>query len=145
MNILREHDALVTRAFSGFGSGIALQLVKKRDMVYIAGRSAERLKALSNEIGAIPVVADVTRSEEGDHMFDFNREQEGRLDILVNNADSGDIIKPIMDQENEEIFQTFQTKLTSAIFGSKKASPTMKKQHAGIIISISSSISQSSS
>ncbi|XP_069113768.1 dehydrogenase/reductase SDR family member 1-like [Argopecten irradians] len=100
---------IVTGATRGIGKGIALQLGEAGATVYITGRT---LVAAKDSIGGsltdtaqqveerggkcIPVQCDHTNDEEIQQLFDkVKREQEGQLDILVNNAYSA--VKAIFD------------------------------------------------
>ena len=92
---------LVTGASRGLGKGIALQLGESGATVYITGRTLDSRKgkeadgALLETAAAvevrggvcIPVQCDHSKDEEVERLFDkINREQEGKLDVLVNNA-----------------------------------------------------------
>lgn len=138
MDLLKDRVALVTGASSGFGVGIASQLVKRGAKVYVLARRAEKLRDVATKIGAIPLVADITRIEEWNQTFDLIREKEGRLDILVNNAGVAGPVKPIDEQDDSDIFTTIQTNLTGAIWGCIRAAAIMKKQRSGTIVNISS-------
>ena len=138
MDLLKDRVALVTGASSGFGVGIASQLIKSGAKVYVLARRVEKLRDVAAKIGAIPLVADITRIEEWDQAFDLIREKEGRLDILVNNAGAAGPVKPIAEQDDSDIFTTIQTNLTGAIWGCIRAAAIMKRQGYGTIINVSS-------
>lgn len=58
---------VVTGASAGIGASLSRQLVKKGAKVVLAARSADKLQALSKELGeehALPVVCDVTKRED---------------------------------------------------------------------------------
>ncbi|KAI3388565.1 hypothetical protein SNEBB_005661 [Seison nebaliae] len=83
--------ALVTGASRGIGKGIALELAKAGATVYITGRSEALLKAakeIEDDGGkAIPIQCDHENDKEIKALFEkIKNEQNGRLDILVNNA-----------------------------------------------------------
>lgn len=86
---------LVTGASRGIGKGIALQLSEAGATVYITGRRENTLQETAVEVkerggGCIPVVCDSSKEDEIKELFErINREQKGRLDILVNNAYAG--------------------------------------------------------
>uniref|UniRef100_A0A8C4QDF0 Dehydrogenase/reductase (SDR family) member 1 n=1 Tax=Eptatretus burgeri TaxID=7764 RepID=A0A8C4QDF0_EPTBU len=86
---------VVTGASRGIGKGIALQLCGAGATVYITGRNVETLRDAANEIEnrggrCLPVRCDSTNDLEIQSLFDqVKKEQNGRLDILVNNAYAG--------------------------------------------------------
>ncbi|XP_033755467.1 dehydrogenase/reductase SDR family member 1-like [Pecten maximus] len=104
---------IVTGATRGIGKGIALQLGEAGATVYITGRTL--VAAKDDEVGGsltdtarqikerggkcIPVQCDHTKDEEIQQLFDkVKREQDGQLDILVNNAYNA--VKAINDNMN---------------------------------------------
>ena len=100
-NTLAGKVCIVTGATRGIGKGIALQLGEKRAKVYITGRTLDppkgspvggSLKDTTAEIEArggecIPVVCDHSKDEDVERLFEqVKRENDGQLDVLVNNA-----------------------------------------------------------
>jgi dehydrogenase/reductase SDR family member 1 len=82
---------LVTGASKGIGKGIATALGEQGAKVYITGRSLERLEATAaaiRERGGTPVPVCVDHSEQAEieALFKKISEEEGKLDILVNNC-----------------------------------------------------------
>lgn len=126
--------AVVTGGGSGFGMGIASELVKRGAKVYITGRSESKLRAVAEKSGAVPVVADVTSGEDWDRLF----ATAGSVDILVNNAGAGVKIAPLAEQSDEEIEMSLMTNLAGSIFGAKRAAKIMAAKKSGAIVSISS-------
>ena len=100
-NSLAGKICVVTGATRGIGKGIALQLGEKGAKVYITGRTLDppkgspvggSLKDTAAEIEArggecIPVVCDHSKDEDVERLFEqVKRENDGQLDVLVNNA-----------------------------------------------------------
>ncbi len=96
---LRGQIAVVTGASRGVGKGIALGLGEAGATVYVTGRTVhEGTAPLPGTIGAtaadvsrlgghgIPVRCDHGRDEEVIALFERVRAEQGRIDILVNNA-----------------------------------------------------------
>ncbi|CAH8654510.1 unnamed protein product [Heterobilharzia americana] len=97
---LRGYVCLVTGATRGIGKGVAVTLGKCGATVYITGRtqnpcnvsvggSLQETTDVINKYGgkAIPVAVDHSDDRQVEDLFgQINREQNGRLDILVNNV-----------------------------------------------------------
>jgi dehydrogenase/reductase SDR family member 1 len=94
--------ALVTGASRGVGKGVAAALGEAGAVVYVTGRSSgaptqsvggtvEETAALVDERGGrgVAVRCDHTDDDAVRRLFDRIRDEEGRLDILVNNAWGG--------------------------------------------------------
>lgn len=126
--------AVVTGGGSGFGMGIAAELVKRGAKVFITGRNSSKLENAAEKIGAIAVQADVTSPSDWDRVF----KTAGNVDILVNNAGAGIKIAPLTEQDDDEIAAAISINLTGAILGSKRAAKVMGEKHSGSIVNISS-------
>ena len=94
---------LVTGASRGIGRGVALQLVTHGATCYITGRKMKDLKLVEDEIKSrgvtgtcISVVCDHSCDNDVENLFkQIGNEQNGQLDLLVNNAFAG--VKYIAD------------------------------------------------
>ena len=101
MKTLAGKVCVVTGATRGIGKGIALQLGEKGAKVYITGRTLDppkgstvggSLRETAEEIKArggdcIPVQCDHSKDEDIERLFEqVKRENDGQLDVLVNNA-----------------------------------------------------------
>jgi NAD(P)-dependent dehydrogenase (short-subunit alcohol dehydrogenase family) len=105
MPSLKGKIALVTGASRGAGRGIALELGEAGATVYITGRSTRgnptradlpqlTIDDTASEVSArggqgIPIRCDHNHDEEVKEMFQRIKEEQGKLDILVNNVWSG--------------------------------------------------------
>jgi NAD(P)-dependent dehydrogenase (short-subunit alcohol dehydrogenase family) len=91
--------AVVTGASRGIGRGIALALAEEGATVYVTGRTAQKgshqLPGTVGETAAecderggkgIPVAVDHANDEQVAALFEQLKKEQGRLDILVNNA-----------------------------------------------------------
>jgi len=90
--VLSGKVCVVTGASKGIGRGIAVQLGGNSGTVYLTGRSENSLMSVAEEIRhrggeAIPVVVDHSNDNEVKRLFEkVKKENNGRLDVLVNNA-----------------------------------------------------------
>ncbi len=78
--------ALVTGASSGLGARFARVLAAAGARLVVTARRAAPLEALAADVGAEPVVADLTTPAGRRQVVETVGERHGRLDVLVNNA-----------------------------------------------------------
>lgn len=126
--------AIVTGGGSGYGRGIAAALVAAGAKVWITGRDGTKLARTAREIGATPIVADVTSGADWDRVFG----EVGEVDMLVNNAGGGGRIAPLAEQGDEDIAAAVATNLTGAMLGAARAAKVMSARKDGLIVNISS-------
>lgn len=78
--------ALVTGANQGVGYQVVKALVESGATVYLGARDLDRGKAAAAEIGGIPLQLDITDAASIAAAAERIRAEQGRLDLLVNNA-----------------------------------------------------------
>ena len=88
MGALDGKVAVVTGASSGTGRAIAARFVEEGARVYLLARDAGRLKAVAGDLGpaAVPVPTDISEAAAVAAAFERIGENDGRVDILINNA-----------------------------------------------------------
>ena len=96
---------LITGGSSGIGKETARQFVKKGAKVLITGRNEVKLNSVANEIGAIPLLFDISQLDS----IVLMAEKAivllgGRIDVLVNNAGIG--LFPKLGEINKEDLQS---------------------------------------
>jgi NAD(P)-dependent dehydrogenase (short-subunit alcohol dehydrogenase family) len=89
--LLEGKVAVVTGSSRGIGKGTALRLAREGAKVVLNGRSNDTLEETAREIrdlgaDALLVQSDVTDPAGVDTLFEQTMERYGRVDILVNNA-----------------------------------------------------------
>jgi NADP-dependent 3-hydroxy acid dehydrogenase YdfG len=80
---------LITGASSGIGEATARRAAQAGYKLVLAARSEAKLNALEQELGALPVVCDVTSWEDQQRMATFALERFGRIDVVFANAGFG--------------------------------------------------------
>jgi NAD(P)-dependent dehydrogenase (short-subunit alcohol dehydrogenase family) len=148
---LKGKIAFVTGAGRGIGKGIAQVLAEGgADVVingltdkYVVGLAADVAKATGRRV--VPLVADVTRTEEVERAVQTILADFGALDILVNNL--GDSIRtpfvptagaatvPLTD---ETLKLVMDLNLTATVLCTRAAAPHMLGRRAGKVINIGS-------
>lgn len=136
MNFI-DSRIIVTGGSSGIGYASAKMLVKKGAKVIITGRHKDKLEKAAEEIGAIPVVADVALEEDVERTFRQVQEKLGGLDVLVNNAGIGrrKSLEELSMQDFEDIYRV---NVFGAAMMAKHAARMFKEQNKGHIINIAS-------
>lgn len=162
---LSKRVAIVTGASRGLGRGIAIGLGEQGAIVYVTGRTvgkgddnnggvngkpqvgslAETCDAVVKAGGTcIPVKCDSASDEELKALFDRVDQEQGRLDIMVNNAFSAvswlpkTMGKPFWDKGTESWDIVNHVGLRSHYIASHLAAQRMVPRKKGIIINVSS-------
>jgi NAD(P)-dependent dehydrogenase (short-subunit alcohol dehydrogenase family) len=141
---MSEKIALVTGASSGFGLLTSIELAKAGFRVVATMRDLGRRDRLDQAVTASNATAkvdvralDVTKFDAIPGFVDGVVRDYGRLDVLVNNAGFA-VAGFAEDIKLEELRLQFETNFFGAVAMTKAALPTMRRQHSGHIIQVSS-------
>jgi NAD(P)-dependent dehydrogenase (short-subunit alcohol dehydrogenase family) len=134
--------AVVTGSSSGIGYETSLLLARNQYTTYASMRnlkkSDELLKIASKENIPLKVIQlDVDDDRSVSNAIDSIVKENGRIDVLVNNA-GFDLFGSLEELTIEEIKGQFETNFFGAARVTKSVIPTMRKQGSGIIINVSS-------
>ena len=125
---------LVTGGSSGIGKSISEFLSEKGFKVYGTSRNPEK----HQEKISFPLLnMEVTNPSSINEVITKIIDEEGRLDIVINNAGVG-ITGPIEETPASEIKKAFDINLHGPINVIKSVLPQMRKQKSGLIINITS-------
>jgi NAD(P)-dependent dehydrogenase (short-subunit alcohol dehydrogenase family) len=128
--------ALVTGASSGIGEATARQLAAAGYTVYAAARRIERMQELT-EVGIHPLAMDVTDDTSLQAGVQTILEEQGRIDVLVNNAGYGSY-GALEDVPIEEARAQMDVNVFGAARLTQLVLPTMRAQRSGTIVNITS-------
>jgi NADP-dependent 3-hydroxy acid dehydrogenase YdfG len=129
---------IVTGASSGIGAATARLLYQAGAHPVLAARRADRLDALSQELGgALAVVTDVTDRAATGRLAEAALDRHGRIDGLVNNA--GVSLHQALDQlDLDEFARVLDLNVISVVAMTQAVLPAMRAQRSGRIVNISS-------
>ncbi|MDN5766187.1 MAG: oxidoreductase [Humibacillus sp.] len=128
--------ALVTGASSGIGESIAIHLAADGWTVYAVARRVERMAGLAAR-GITAFAMDVTDDASMVAGVDRVIEEQGRLDVLVNNAGYGSY-GPVEHVPIAEARRQFEVNLFGLARLVQLVTPHMRDRRAGRIVNISS-------
>ena len=139
---LRKKNVLITGSTNGLGKAIAKIMAEEGANVIISGRNEIAAKQLAeeiertNQVQAIPIIADLSQQNAAEQLFEMSLEAMGHLDILVNNAG----IWPtayVRDMEKNEFERTIYMNLEVPYLLSKRmVNHLIEREEKGKIINI---------
>ena len=152
---LQDRVAVVTGATRGTGRGIARMLGAAGATVYCTGRSVKGRPATPGRPETIEETAEMVTAEGGrgiavrtDHtieaeverLFARVRNDQGRLDILVNDIWGGDEMiewgSPFWELDTAQGFRMIEGAVHSHIITSRHGVPIMIEQNSGLIVEV---------
>lgn len=156
MNTLNGKVAVVAGGTRGAGRGIAIKLGEAGATVYVTGRTTReemspmrRKETIEDTAEFVtdagghgtPIQVDHTDEKQVQALFNrINKEQNGQLDILINDIWGGDPLtewgKPIGEHDLHDRLQIQKQAVQSHIITSHYGVPLMKKNNKGLIIEI---------
>ena len=137
---LKDKVAVVTGAASGFGRGIAERFAAEGASVVVADRDGEGASNVARAIGknALAIGVDVSDAQDVDRMVEAAIGVNGRLDVLVNNAGTTHVNKPMLDVTEEEFDRIFAVNMKAIYLAALRVVPVLAEQGGGSIITTAS-------
>ena len=126
---------LITGANKGLGYETARQLIERGHCVYLGARNPERGKEAASELGARLVQLDVTDDSSVETALGVVAENEGHLDVLVNNAgiSTADVSGPVA-------LKVFDTNAIGLIRVTQASLSLLAKSVNPVVVNVSSAL-----
>lgn len=128
---------VVTGAAQGIGSAVAGRLVADGGELVAVDRS-ELVGELTDQLGGLPVVADLEEFTGAEQAIAAAQERHGRVDVLVNNVGGTIWTKPYEHYEPAQVTAEVQRSLFPALWTCRAALPGMIERRGGTIVNVSS-------
>jgi 3-oxoacyl-[acyl-carrier protein] reductase len=139
---INSSRVLITGGSSGIGKETAKQFIAKGAKVVITGRDENKLKRVADDIGAIPLLFDISdlksiaqKAKEALSLLD------GKIDTLVNNAGIG-AFPALGDITENDLLSVYNTNVFGMALLTQELLPQFKEQSSGNIINIGGTASQ---
>lgn len=144
MGRLQDKVAIITGGNSGVGAATAELFAKEGAKVVISARRAAQLEEVAAKIRAAggevtPVVCDISKAEDADHLVAKTVEIYGKVDVLVNNAgvlEEG--LKPIDRVLDADMDKIIDINTKGTMYCMRAASQKMTEAGAGSIVNVAS-------
>ena len=138
---LKNAAVLVTGGSCGIGLETARLLRSRGARVAICARHGDILEAAAKEIGALPIVADVSKEDDVQRLIAAVVKEYSDYNVLINNAGFG-AFTPLVDLTAEEFFKVWKTNVLGAMLVARESAKQFVGRSYGNIVNISSTAGQ---
>ena len=139
---LKNKTAIVTGATGGIGAATSKRYLEEGANLVMVGRSEEKLinlmKSLDNPSNALTCVADSKDESAINKCINTTYEKFGSVDIVMANAGTEGIVKPLTDFTVEEFNDVIDVNVVGVWLYMKYVFPIMQKQKSGSFIAVAS-------
>lgn len=129
--------AIITGGGKGIGFGLALAFIKSGYDLTITGRTLETLKNAQEELQkfgkCLIVQADGGKEEDAKKVIDETIKEYGRIDCLVNNAQTSKSGYKLVDHTKEDFDLAIYSGLYATFFMMKYAFPYLKETKGSVV------------
>lgn len=133
---LKNKVVVITGGSGGLGKALASEFISEEAKVIINGHSAKELEKVSEEIGAMSCVGDVTKESDMQKIANFAVKKFGKIDIWINNAGANMPHSSIEKIDSKLAHKVMEVNFFGTFYGSRSAMKYMKKQKNGTIVNI---------
>jgi NAD(P)-dependent dehydrogenase (short-subunit alcohol dehydrogenase family) len=131
---------LITGANKGLGYETARRLIGQGHTVYLGARDAQRGERAASELGGRLVQLDVTDDGSTQAALDTIGEEEGHLDILINNAGIWDGTVGAEGITGRVALQEFDTNVVGVVRVTQAALPLLRRSENPVVVNVTSSL-----
>jgi len=140
---LSGSTVIVTGAAQGLGFAMAAEMARGGARVVLVDVQVEKVglaaaSLVADGLDARSVQLDVTDSVAVSEEFGAIAAENGKLDVVVNNAGVGQKLDRISDLPDEEWDRVLAATLTGTFYCGRAAAAIMERQESGAIVNISS-------
>ncbi|HEY4465981.1 MAG TPA: SDR family NAD(P)-dependent oxidoreductase [Streptosporangiaceae bacterium] len=129
---------LITGANKGLGRETARQLIAAGHTVYAGARDEQRAKEAAAQLGARPILIDVTSDESVRAAAELIRAEAGHLDVLVNNAGITGGRKEAGDITAADMLAVYDTNVFGVVRVMHAFLPLLEAAGAPAVVNVSS-------
>ena len=140
VNAQEQKVILITGTASGIGKAAAKTLIEKGHTVYGGDIQVEENLYL-NDIGGHALIMDVTKDDQVNAGVQKMIDEQGRIDVLINNAGYGSF-GTIENIDMDELQYQFDVNVFGYARLQQAVLPHMRKQRSGLVIEISSVVGE---
>ena len=135
-----EPVALVTGANKGIGLETVRRLIGAGYRVYLAARDIERGRAAAETVGARVIRLDVTSDDSVGRAVGIVEQEEGRLDVLINNAGISGPVRDIHEYDGDEAATLLLTNVVGYVRVIHAFLPLLERASDPRIVNVSSGL-----
>lgn len=135
--IVRDSVILITGASSGIGRAAAEALAAKGARLLVHGRDEAALAELAGRLGAIPLVADLSRPGAATRLAETALARAGHVDVLIANAGQG-WCGPFAGMGDDAIERLVEVNLTASVRLTRALLPGMVARGHGRLVYVTS-------
>jgi NAD(P)-dependent dehydrogenase (short-subunit alcohol dehydrogenase family) len=142
--LLEKKTAVIYGAGGGIGSAVAREFAREGATVFLAGRTAEKLEAVAQDItkaggSAEVAVLDAFDEDAVDRHVEAVVAQAGRIDVSLNLLPRGDVQGiPLVDMSAADFTRAITAGLITNFITARAAARRMTAQGSGVILALNS-------
>ncbi|GAB16522.1 putative oxidoreductase [Gordonia effusa NBRC 100432] len=131
---------VITGANKGLGFETARQLTEAGHTVYLAARDKDNAERAAKELGAHPLVIDVTKDASVRAAAELVKSEQGHIDVLINNAGIAGPDHEPDEVTGDDLAETFNTNVFGVVRVTHAFLPLLDKSDHGVIVNVASGL-----